>query len=125
MSVTWGGVKQLIRLKAVAQQVALIAQEGKSAGDWRHDRRSVSQVLDVVIDEVHQALGSADPGLAEEFERVVIDITAPPLPLAERASILTGWLEGAVQAETLEVQIRAGDARPRSGKVPSSAPVAG
>jgi hypothetical protein len=124
VSLTWGGVKQLIRLKAVARQVAVIAQESKSAADWRHDQREVSQLLGRVIDEVHEGLRSADPGLAEEFERVVIDITDPPLSLAERASIVTGWLEGAVEAEALEVQIRVGDGRQRSGKIASSAPVA-
>jgi hypothetical protein len=124
VALTWGGVKQLIRLKAVAQQVAVIVQQSKGAGDRRHAERHVNKVLDGVIDEIHQALRSADPGLAEEFERVVIDITGPPLSLDERASVVTSWLEGAVEAETLEVQIRVGDARKRSGKTASSEPVA-
>ena len=124
MSLTWAGVKQLTRLQAVAEQFAAVVQEGESEG-WRDPGRELGRVLDDLTGEVHAALRDADPGLADEFERVVIDITAPPLSLAARAAIFTGWLEGAVEAETLEVQIRVGEARPRSSKVASSAPLAG
>jgi hypothetical protein len=124
VSLTWGDVKQLIRLQAVAQQVAVIAQDGNRQSSAPHADRTLAHVLDELTDEVHGALRDADRNLAEEFERIVIDITAPPLSLAVRASILTGWLDGAVEAETLEVQIRVGDARPRSRKIAPSAPAA-
>lgn len=113
-----------MRLQAVAEQLAAIAQGDEDSGEWR-DGRGLTRVLDDMVDEVHAALRKADPVLADEFERVVIDITAPPLSLAVRAVVLTGWLEGAVEAETLEVRIRVGDSRPRSRTVASSAAVAG
>jgi hypothetical protein len=124
VSLTWGGVKQLMRLHAVAEQLAIVVQEGED-GDLRDVGRGLGRVLDELIDEVHGALRDADPGLADEFDRVVIDITAPPLSLAARAAVLTGWLEGAVEAETLEVRIRVGEARPRSRTIASSAALAG
>jgi hypothetical protein len=124
MSLTWGGVKQLMRLQAVAEQFAAVVQEGEESGDWRDTGRGVGRVLDELVGEVHAALRDADPGLADEFERVVIDITAPPLSLAGRAAILTGWLEGAVEAEMQEVRIRAGAGQSRARKVGSDAVLA-
>jgi hypothetical protein len=136
MSLTWGGVKQLVRLQAVAEQFADIAQgteepemyrrASPGTGEFRDSGRGLRRVLDDLIDEVHGALRDADPGLADEFERIVIGTTtAPPLSLAARAAILTGWLEGAVEAETLEVQLRVGEGQPRARKVASRAAVAG
>jgi hypothetical protein len=113
-----------MRLQAVAEELAAIAQADEGSGEWRGGRR-FAQAIDDLIDEVLEALRNADSVLADEFERVVIDITAPPLSLAVRAAVLRGWLEGAVEAETLEVRIRVGESRPRSRDVASRAAVAG
>lgn len=122
MALTWGDVKQLIRLQAVARGIAATAREGNREAPGSLGDRTLGHVLETLAGEVRGVLRKADGKLADEFERVVVDITPTPLSLSVRASILTGWLEGAVEAETLEVQIRAGEPRPRSRKPASSAP---
>jgi hypothetical protein len=124
VALTWGDVKQLIRLQAVARRVAAVAHEANRNTTPSLGERALGQVLDELADEVQGVLQDADRNLAEEFDRVVVDMTPGPWSVAVRASILTGWLEGAVEAETLEVRIRVGDARPRSRKTPSSAAAA-
>jgi hypothetical protein len=123
VSLAWGDIKQLVRLQAVAEQFAVIAQRGEESGEWRAVGRGLSGVLEALIDGVHRALSGADPGLAEEFEQIVIDTTSEQLSLNARAAILAGWLKGAVEAETLEVRIRVGEDRVRGGKVASRASV--
>lgn len=125
MPLTWGGVKRLMRLRAVVEQFGVIVEESEDSRERRDPRRGLGRVLEDLIDEVHAALRDGDVGLADEFERIVIDTAGPPLPLSARAAILTGWLEGAVEAETLEVRIRAGDSEPRSRKLTSGSLVAG
>jgi hypothetical protein len=125
VSLTWGGIKQLVRLQAVAQQFSVIAQEGQEPGSRRDVGRGLAGVLEGVIDEVHETLRNADPALAEEFERIVIGKAGARLSLTMQAAILTGWLKGAVDAETLEVRIRVGEDRPRGRKVASGAAVGG
>jgi hypothetical protein len=124
VALTWGDVKQLIRLQAVARRVAAVAHEANRNTPAVLGDRALGQVLDELADEVQGVLQGADRNLAEEFDRVVVDMMPGSWSLALRASILTGWLEGAVEAETLEVRIRVGDARPRSRKAPSSSAAA-
>jgi hypothetical protein len=116
VSLTWGGIKQLVRLHAVAHELALVAR-GEEAGM----RRDLGEALDALVGIVHETLTDSDPALAEEFERIVIAATGGRLPLATRIATLEGWLKGAVEAETLEVRIRIGEDRPRAQK---TAPVA-
>ena len=123
MSLAWGDIKQLVRLQAVAEQFAVIAQRGEESGEWRAVGRGLSGVLEALIDGVHRTLSGADPGLAEEFEQIVIHTTSERLSLNAQAAILAGWLKGAVEAETLEVRIRIGEDRVRGGKVASRASV--
>ena len=117
MSLTWGGIKRLVRLQAVADQLAIIVHRDQAAAT---DVRGLSVVLDELIDEAQEALRDADPDLTEEFKRIVTESKALRLPLAARASLLAGWLDGTVEAETMEVRIRMGDDRRRRGMlVPS------
>jgi hypothetical protein len=119
MSLTWGGIKRLVRLQAVADQLAVIVHRDQ---DPATDFRGLSFVLDELIDEAHEALRDADPELTEEFKRIVVtENTAARLPLAARASLLASWLDGTVEAETMEVRIRMGDDRRRRGTLMSSA----
>jgi hypothetical protein len=125
VSLTWGGIKQLVRLQAVAQQFPVIAQGGHEPGSRRDVGRGLAGVLEGLIDEVHETLRNADPALAEEFERIVIGTAGARLSPTAQAAILTGWLKGAVEAETLEVRIRVGEERPRGRKTTSGATVPG
>jgi hypothetical protein len=125
VSLTWADIKQLVRLQAVTEQFAAVAREGEEAGTWRDVGRDVGGVFQVLIDEVHGILTDADPALAEEFERIVIATSGGRLSLRARAAVLTGWLKGAVEAETMEVRIRVGEDRPRGRKTTSGAAVVG
>ena len=118
MSLTWGGIKRLVRLQAVADQLAVIVHRDHATAS---DVRDLSFILDELIDEAHEALQDADPDLIEEFKRIVTESKALRLPLGARASLLAGWLDGTVEAETMEVRIRMGDDRWRRGTLVSSA----
>lgn len=118
MSLTWSGIKRLVRLKAVADQLAVIVHRDQGAAT---DVRGLTVVLDELIDEAHEALQDADPDLTEEFKRIVTESKAARLPLAARASLLASWLDGTVEAETMEVRIRMGDDRRRRGTLVPSA----
>jgi hypothetical protein len=116
MSLTWGGIKQLVRLHAVVEELSVLVhneEQGK--------RRDLEEQLQVLIDVVHEALADADTALAEEFERIVIAAPGRRLPLTARVASLAGWLKGAVEAETLEVRIRIGEDRPRAQRLASVA----
>lgn len=104
MSLTWGGIKRLVRLQAVAEEVAAIVQEDQ------HSRSPAAgtRLLAELIDETHEVLRDADADLADEFERFVGDSRDAPLSDEVRASVLAAWLDGTVAAETLEVRIRTG-----------------
>jgi hypothetical protein len=122
MSLTWGGIKRLVRLQAVADQLAVIVHRDQAATmSPATGGRGLSVILDELIDEAHEALRDADPDLTEEFKRIVTESKAARLPLAARASLLASWLDGAVEAETMEVRIRMGDDRRRRGTLVSSA----
>jgi hypothetical protein len=123
VSLTWGSIKQLVRLQAVAEQFATMAKGGEEQGAWRDLEWGLGGVLEGLVNEVHGTLQSADPALAEEFERVVIGTPGAGLSFPAKAAILTGWLKGAVEAETLELRIRVGDDRPRGRKVASGASI--
>jgi hypothetical protein len=104
VSLTWGGIKRLVRLQAVAAQLAAIAREDSDPQLPRVGTRLLSDLLD----ETHDVLRD-DEDLTGEFERIVGDSTdTRALTLAVRASVLAGWLDGTVAAETLEVRIRTG-----------------
>jgi hypothetical protein len=118
MSLTWAGIKRLVRLRAVADQLVVIVQGDEATPS---DVRDLSFILDELIDEAHEALQDADPDLTEEFKRIVTESKALRLPLAARASLLAGWLDGTVEAETMEVRIRMGDDRRRRGTLVPSA----
>ena len=118
MSLTWGGIKRLVRLQAVADQLAVIVHRDQATAS---DVRDLSFILDELIDEAQEALEDADPDLIEEFKRIVTESKALRLPLAARASLLAGWLDGTVEAETMEVRIRMGDDRRRRGSLVPSA----
>jgi hypothetical protein len=106
VSLTWGEIKRLVRLQAVAEELAEIAQEDEGAQLSRGPRGGL---LAELIDETREMLRDADADLAGEFERIVGDErTDTRLSPAIRASVLAGWLDGAVAAETLEVRIRTG-----------------
>jgi hypothetical protein len=105
VSLTWGEIKRLVRLQAVAEQLAVIARENQDA---QLSRGPGGSLLDELIDETREVLKAADEDLAEEFERIVGESTDTWLSLAVRASVLAGWLDGTVAAETLEVRIRTG-----------------
>jgi hypothetical protein len=125
VSLTWGSIKQLVRLQAVAEQFAMMAKGGEEEGAWRDLEWGLGGVLEGLINEVHGILQNANSDLAEEFERVVIGTPGIRLPFQAKAAILTGWLKGAVEAETLELRIRVGDDRPRGRKVASGASIGG
>ena len=105
MSLTWGEIKRLVRLQAVAEELAVIAQEDEGAQLSRGPRGGL---LAELIDETREMLRDADADLAGEFERIVGESADTRLSPAIRASVLAGWLDGAVAAETLEVRIRTG-----------------
>jgi hypothetical protein len=117
VSLTWGGIKRLVRLHAMAEQLAQVARHGhdpeRSPGSGR---RLLDELLAELVDETHEVLRDADADLAGEFERIVGANADARLSLAIRASLLAGWLAGAVEAETLEVGIRTGV----GGKGPAS-----
>jgi hypothetical protein len=123
MPLTWGDIKQLVRLEAVAEQFAVLAQEGAEPGKRREVGSALSGVLEELTDEVLGTLRNADPALADEFEHIVIRAPGARLSLTARAAILTGWLKGTVEAETLEVRIRVGDDRARARKLASGASI--
>jgi hypothetical protein len=116
MSLTWGGIKQLVRLHAVVEEFSVLVHNEEQV-----KRRDLEEQLQVLIDVVHEALADADTALAEEFERIVIAAPGRPLPLTARVASLVGWLKGAVEAETLEVRIRIGEDRPRAQRLASVA----
>ena len=118
MTLTWGGIKRLVRLQAVADQLAVIVHRDQAAAA---DFRGLSVILDELIDEAQEALRDADPDLTDEFKRVLTESNAARLPLGTRASLLASWLDGTVEAETMEVRIRMGDDRRRRGALVSSA----
>ena len=103
MSLTWGGIKRLVRLQAVAQELAVIVRE-----DEDQARGFGTRLFSDLIGETQNVLQDADADLAEEFERIVGGRTETRVPLEARAGILAGWLDGVVAAETLEVRIRTG-----------------
>ena len=105
VSLTWGEIKRLVRLQAVAEQLAVIARENQDA---QLARGPGGSLLDELIDETREVLRATDEDLAAEFERIVGESTDTWLSLAVRASVLAGWLDGTVAAETLEVRIRTG-----------------
>ena len=115
MSLTWGGIKRLVRLQAVADQLAVIVHRDQATGG-----RGLNVVLDELIDQAQEALQD-DSDLTEEFKRLVTEGNAARLPLGTRASLLASWLDGTVEAETMEVRIRMGDDRRRRGALLSSA----
>jgi hypothetical protein len=113
VSLTWGGIKRLVRLEAVAGQLAAIAREE----DDPQLNRVGTRLLSDLIDETYEVLRETDADLSEELKRIVGEGgDTRSLSLAVRASVLAGWLEGTVAAETLEVRIRTGvgGGRPRS-----------
>jgi hypothetical protein len=105
VSLTWGGIKRLIRLQAVAEQLARIAWHEQ---DTEHSPGSGARLFATLVDETHEVLRDADADLTAEFERFVAESQQTRLSLAIRASLLAGWLDGAVEGETLEVRIRTG-----------------
>jgi hypothetical protein len=105
VALTWGGIKRIVRLQAVAEELAVIAREDE---DPQVPRGVGTRLLSELISETHNMLRDADEDLAEEFERIVGGPTDTRLPLAVRAAVLAGWLDGMVAAETLEVRIRTG-----------------
>jgi hypothetical protein len=105
VSLTWGEIKRLVRLQAVAEQLAVIAREDQDA---QLSRGPGGSLLGELIEETREVLRDADADLAGEFERIVGESTDTWLSLAVRASVLAGWLDGTVAAETLEVRIRTG-----------------
>ena len=100
MSLSWGGIKRLIRLQGVAEEFALVVRDDPTA--------QVEHVLAELIDETYDVLQEADEDLSEEFLRIVGEGKAARMPVDVHASVLAGWLLGAVAAETLEVRIRKG-----------------
>ena len=113
MALTWVGIKHLVRLQAVSEQLAANVQEVDGPRRLRDSERTLGRVLDEIIDEVDTALRDPEPNLADEFQRIVNGDQAARLDFAGRIALLTGWLRGAVEAETLEVRLRVGDDRPR------------
>jgi hypothetical protein len=105
VALTWGGIKRLVRLQAVAEQLALVARDGQ---DLELLPSTGTRLLVELVDETREVLRDADADLAGEFERIVADKTDQRLPLAVPAGMLAGWLGGVVEAETLEVRIRTG-----------------
>ena len=104
MSLTWGGIKRLVRLQAVAEEVAELVREDQHS----LSRTSGVDLLAELIDETHEVLRDADADLTDEFERIVGASSDRRLPDEVRASMLAAWLDGTVAAETLEVRIRTG-----------------
>jgi hypothetical protein len=117
MALTWGSIKQLVRLQGVAEQFGVMARGGDESADWRDVEWGLAGVLEELINEVHVTLEADDPALAQEFERIVMETSGGRLSLNARAAILIGWLRGAVEAETLELRIRVGEERARGRAV--------
>jgi hypothetical protein len=117
MALTWVGIKQLVRLQAVSEQLAANVHDPEGPRRVRESERGLGHVLDEIIEEVDGALREAEPRLADEFQRIVNSERAKRLDFAARSALLTGWLKGAVEAETLEVRLRVGDDRPRKTSV--------
>ena len=113
MGLTWVGIKELVRLHAVSEQLAFSVRDAEGPRRLRESERSLGHVLDEVVDEVDSVLRDAEPNLAEEFQRIVNAESARRLDFSARSALLTGWLKGAVEAETLEIRLRVGDDRPR------------
>jgi hypothetical protein len=114
MALTWVGIKQLVRLQAVSEQLTVNVQKVNGTQRTRDLERSLGQVLDAIVDEVDTALREAEPSLADEFQRIVNGERTARMDFAARSALLTGWLRGAVEAETLEVRIRVGEDRSRT-----------
>ncbi|HEY3106908.1 MAG TPA: hypothetical protein VGJ49_08960 [Gaiellaceae bacterium] len=117
MALTWGSIKQLVRLQGVAEQFGAMARGGDEGAEWRDVEWGLAGVLEELVNEVHGTLVADDPALAQEFERIVMETSGARVSLNARAAILIGWLRGAVEAETLELRIRVGDERTRGPKV--------
>jgi hypothetical protein len=100
VSLTWGEIKRLIRLQAVAEEFALVARDDPNA--------RLESLLAELIDEAFDVLQDTDADLNDEFARIVGEGKAAQMPVDVHASVLAGWLNGAVAAETLEVRIRTG-----------------
>jgi hypothetical protein len=114
MALTWVGIKHLVRLQAVSEQLAAVnVYDVDGPRRLRNSERTLEHVLTEIISEVDTALRDAEPNLADEFQRTVNGEQAARLDFAGRIALLTGWLRGAVEAETLEVRLRVGDDRPR------------
>jgi hypothetical protein len=118
MALTWVGIKQLVRLQAVSEQLAVSVHDAEGSRRVRESERGLGHVLDEIIEEVDTALREAEPRLAEEFQRIVNAERAKRLDFAARSALLTGWLKGAVEAETLEVRLRVRVDRPRKTSAP-------
>jgi len=114
MALTWVDIKQLVRLQAVSEQLTVNVQKVNGTQRTRDLERSLGQVLDAIVDEVDTALREAEPSLADEFQRIVNGERTARMDFAARSALLTGWLRGAVEAETLEVRIRVGEDRSRT-----------
>jgi len=114
MALTWVDIKQLVRLQAVSEQLTVNVQKVNGTQRTRDLERSLGQVLDAIVDEVDTALREAEPSLAAEFQRIVNGERTARMDFAARSALLTGWLRGAVEAETLEVRIRVGEDRSRT-----------
>jgi hypothetical protein len=104
VSLTWGGIKRLVRLQAVAGQLAALAREENDP----QLRRAGTNLLSDLIEETQEVLRDSDEELSQELERIVGSTDTRSMTLGVRASMLAGWLEGTVEAETLEVRIRTG-----------------
>jgi hypothetical protein len=116
MSLSWGGIKRLVRLQAVADEFVARAGARADGRTPEFEMVSLARIVDALVEEVRQALSDSDSDLAEEFERLVNMRSSSP---ALRARILASWLKGLIEGETLEVRLRMGDDRRRGKLVPA------
>jgi hypothetical protein len=98
MTLSWETRKRLLRLGGI---VGELLDSARSTPALRSDR-AFGQQLSSLMEEVRVALGQDDPGLADEFRRVVV--ASDELPADLRAAALAGWLKAELAVESLEDQ---------------------
>ena len=62
-----------MRLQAVSEQLAVNVNDPEGPRRVRESERGLGHVLDEIIEEVDTALREAEPRLADEFQRIVVD----------------------------------------------------
>ncbi|MFN2470453.1 MAG: hypothetical protein ABR583_05585 [Gaiellaceae bacterium] len=97
MTLPWEATKKLLRLQGIADELLNTARTSGAGAD-----EALAVQVGAVVDEVRTLLGEQEPGLAGEFDRIVVQGVSADAPVDVRAAVLVGWLRAGLTAESLD-----------------------